>query len=116
MPTLTMALQKFEATDANLGKLEKLWDKIASHIPGGPAFGSPPEYDELCLAFRRILPVMPAIDGIRVQDCLHDYDEIGQMRLDALELDEIEAKVHVENAANQSPRDGPILTGTSVSE
>src|SRR5665213_2399839 len=59
--------------------------------------GSPPEYDELCLAFRRILPALPAIDGFRIQDCLQEYDAIGQMRLDALELDHIEVSVSVEN-------------------
>jgi hypothetical protein len=34
---------------------EKLWAQIESHIPDGPAFGNPPEYDGLCLAFRQIL-------------------------------------------------------------
>jgi hypothetical protein len=106
MSTLAAALQKFEATEANLGKLEKLWGKISEFIPSGPAFGSPPEYEELCLAFRRVLPALPAIDGTRVEDRLFDYDEIGQMRLDALEVGEIESQISVENALEEQ---GKIL-------
>src|SRR6266851_2677342 len=101
MSTLAAALQKFEATEANLGKLEKLWGKISKFIPSGPAFGSPPEYEELCLAFRRILPALPAIDGTRVEDRLFDYDEIGQMRIDAPEVGEIESQISVENALEE---------------
>jgi hypothetical protein len=101
MPSLEMALQLFEATEANLEKLEKLWEKISSHIPSGPAFGAPPEYDDLCLAFRGILPALPAIGGVRIEDHLYDYDTIGQMRIDALEVGEIDAHVSVENALEE---------------
>jgi hypothetical protein len=101
MSTLEAALQQFEATEANLEKLEKLWKKISRHLPSGPAFGAPPEYDELCLAFRGILPALPAIGGVRVEDRLYDYDAVGQMRLDALEVGEIEAQVSIENALEE---------------
>lgn len=104
MSTLEQALQQFEAAEANLEKLEKLWEKISGHIPGGPAFGAPPEYDELCLAFRGILPALPAIGGVRVEDHLYDYDAAGQMRLDALEVGEIDAQVSVENALEEQGR------------
>lgn len=104
MADLDAALRQFEATEANLEKLEKLWSQIESHIPDGPAFGSPPEYDELCLAFRQILHGLPAIDGFKVEDQLHDYSAIGQMRLDALEIDDIEAKVSVENCVSEQGR------------
>lgn len=104
MTTLEAALRQFDATEANLGKLEKLWEQIYSLIPEGPAFGSPPEYGELCLAVRQILPALPAIDGFRVTDQLHEYDAIGQMRLDALEVGEIESKVAVENAIEEQGR------------
>ena len=39
-------------------------------VPSGPAFGSTPEYEELCLAFRRILSSLPAIDKFRIEDQL----------------------------------------------
>jgi len=104
MADLDGALQQFEATESNLEKLEQLWAQIETHIVGGPAFGSPPEYDELCLAFRQILPVLPAIDGFRVENKLHAFDAIGQMRLDALEAGDIEAKVFVENEIEEQGR------------
>lgn len=104
MLALVAALQQFEATEANLSKLEMLWDKISRLVPDGPAFGGPPEYDELCLAFRRILPTLPAIGSMRVDDRLFDYDVAGQMRLDALEIGEIEARVSVSNDLEEQGR------------
>ena len=86
MSALETALQQFEAAEANLEKLERLWEKISALIPDSPAFGAPPEYDELCMAFRGILPALPAMGGVRVKDLLYDYDNAGQMRLDALEV------------------------------
>ena len=104
MNTLDAALQQFEAAEANLVKLESLWTRIESLLPNGPAFGSPPEYEELCWAFRRILPSLPAIDGFRIEDHLHDYDSVGQMYLDALEIVEFEAKVSVTNTLEEQGR------------
>jgi hypothetical protein len=40
MGTLDAALRQFEATEANLEKLNKLWDQISSQIPSSPAFGT----------------------------------------------------------------------------
>ena len=97
MSTLQSALEKFEATEANLEKLEKLWERMAPHISGGISFGAPPEYEELCLAFRGILPALPAIGGVRVEDHLYDYDSMGQMRLDAQEIGELDAQISIEN-------------------
>lgn len=101
MSTLQQALQQFEATEANIEKLEKLWGKIYAFLPSGPAFGAPPEYDQLCIAFRHILSALPAIAGFRVQDRLYEFDEIGRMHLDALEVGEIEAQVSVNNALEE---------------
>jgi hypothetical protein len=104
MRTLDSALRQFEATEANLQKLEKLWEQIHGHLSQGLAFGSPPEYEELCLAFRDILPALPAIDGYRVEDRLHEYDTIGSMRLNALEVGEIDAQFSVENEIEEQGR------------
>jgi hypothetical protein len=101
MSTLEAALQRFEATEANLEKLEKLWEKIFALIPSGPAFGAPADYDELCLAFQGILPALPAIGGVRVENRLFDYDDIGRMRIDVLEIGEIDAQVSVENSSEE---------------
>jgi hypothetical protein len=105
MATLDSALQQFEATEANLVKLENLWARIEKLLPSSPAFGSPPEYEELCLAFRRIPPGLPAIDGFRITDCLHDYDAAGQMHLDAAELGDIEARVSVDSELERQGRE-----------
>jgi len=105
MTALDNALQQFESTEANLAKLENLWTRIEQLLPSGPAFGSPPEYEELCLAFRHVLPGLPAIGGFRVTDCLHEYDEAGQMHLDAAEVGEIEARVIVQNALERQGRE-----------
>jgi hypothetical protein len=104
MADLNAALQLFEATEGNLKKLMDLWNKISAEIPSSPAFGSPPDYDELCFSFRQILVALPAIDGLRVEDRLLDYDAVGQMRLDAAEIGEIEAHVSVDNAVSEQGR------------
>jgi hypothetical protein len=94
------ALRQFEATEANLAKLERLWTRINELIPAGVCFDiSGPEktrYDDLCRSFRTVIEVLPAIDGWRLPDSLLDYNEIAQMRLDADEVGEIECKVRVE--------------------
>ena len=104
MTTLNAALKQFEATEANLFKLDKLWAQIEKLLPSSPAFGSPPEYEELCRAFRQILSGLPAIEGFRVRDCLFDYDEAGQWLLDAAELGDIEADVSVHRALEEQGR------------
>lgn len=104
MTTLNAALKQFEATEANLSKLEKLWAQIEKLLPNGPAFGSPPEYEELCLTFRQILPGLPAIGGFRVTDCLFDFDEAGQWLLDAAEVGDVEAHVSVYKALEEQGR------------
>lgn len=104
MTKLEAALQQFEAAEANLAKLEKLWSGIEALIPGGPAFGAPPTYEDLCHAFRAILPHLPAIDGFRVEGKLWDFDDIGQTRLDALEIGEIDAHISVEREIEEQGR------------
>jgi hypothetical protein len=97
MTSLDTALRQFEATEANLAKLDALWAEIHALIPEGIHYGAPLKYDELCWAFRQILPAVPAIDGARLPDALHGFDEIAQMRLDATELGILDAQMTVEN-------------------
>ena len=95
MTSLQGALAEFETVEANLTKLDQLWNRIRQMLPEGPSFGEPPEYEDACFAFRQILDVMPSIDGFRLSDELLEYDAAGQMHLDALEIGEIEAHVSV---------------------
>ncbi len=103
--SLDTALRQFEACEANLLKLERLWKKIESLIPSGIAFGAPPEYEQVCREFRAILEHLPAIDGWRLTDTILDYNAIGQWRLDAREIDEIGAQVAAEEAIGAPGRD-----------
>jgi hypothetical protein len=60
---LMVALQQFEATEANLVKLERLWQEIEKLVPNGIQFGSDLDYEGKCRAFRDILSALPMIDG-----------------------------------------------------
>ncbi len=99
--TLDYALRQFELAEANLARLEKLWDRIEGALPSGPSFGAPSDYDKWCIAFERILGELPAIDGLRVENHLHDYDDVAQMHLDALEIGELESQLYVARTLSQ---------------
>lgn len=94
--SLNAALREFEATEANLAKLERLWNQIEAYIPAGIVFGSDPDYDDLCRLFAEILEHLPAIDGWRPENGPRDLNAIAQSRFDAMEIDEIAAKISVE--------------------
>jgi hypothetical protein len=102
--TLTAALQHFDSAESNLRKLEGIWLEILGHISKGESFGTPPGYDDLCRSFRHILPNLPAIDGIRIEDRLDEYDTIVRMRLDAMEIGDYEASVSTENTIHEQTR------------
>ena len=99
--TLDHALRQFELAEANLARLEKLWGRIEGALPSGPSFGAPPDYDKWCIAFENILGALPAIDGLRVEHRLYDYDAVAQMHLDAMEIGEFEAKLSVARTLSQ---------------
>jgi len=93
---INSALRQFEATEANLAKLERLWSKIVKLIPGGLSFGSDPAYEELVRTYQDILAVLPKIDGWRPETLPMDLNAIGQNRLDAKEIGEISAEIGIE--------------------
>ncbi len=101
---LAGALRQFEAAEANLEKLERLWQVIASLIPVGIAFGSNAAYDDRCRAFENILEHLPKIDGWSPEAKPMDLNEIAQARLDAQELGEISCTVSVEEAISAPGR------------
>jgi hypothetical protein len=90
-------LRAFEATEANILKLERLWEKMQPHIGSGLGFGSNVEYDSSRRSFTDILSHLPAIDGWRLEDTTCSLDEVGQMRFDAAEIGELYAHVAVED-------------------
>jgi hypothetical protein len=94
---INSALRQFEATEANLAKLEHIWSEIGKLTPEGLAFGSDPAYEEDVRAFEDVLGALPKIDGWKPESVPMDLDSIGQNRFDAKELGEISAVVAVEN-------------------
>jgi hypothetical protein len=98
-------LNALEATEANLGKLERIWLAIQEKIPGGVAFVSDPEYDDLRRQYADIVASMPAINGLRLQDSTLELNAIAQWRFDAREADELNALVSVQEAVDQPERD-----------
>lgn len=92
------ALEKFEATEANLLKLERLWGELERLTPDSIAFGSSSEHEDGARAYSEILRTLPAIDGWKPETEPMDLDDIAQNRLDALELGEpaIQASVETE--------------------
>ena len=101
MARLEEALRQFEAVEANLVRLRRLWEKIERALPDGPIFGAPAGYHEWCVAFERIVMGLPAIDGFRLECRLFEYDEAAQMHIDAMELGEFEARIGVLKALGE---------------
>ncbi|MDZ7640640.1 MAG: hypothetical protein U5J62_01225 [Desulfurivibrio sp.] len=87
---LNTAIRHFEAVEANLGKAEALVNEIESAIPSGIAFGQDVDYERNCRDFTAVYAELPKIDGWKPDIALMDFDEIGQSRLDAQEVGEIE--------------------------
>lgn len=94
---LNTAIRIFEIAEANLVKLEKLWKEMEAVIPDGVAFLEDSGYENNCRDFENVLAALPKIDGWKPEIYLMDLNEIGQNRLDAMEVGEIECKISVEN-------------------
>ena len=101
---LNKALRHFEVAEANLSKLEKIWDEIYSAIPPGVVFGNDRNYDDNCRSFEDIVAALPSIDAWKPAFDLMSLDEIGQNRLDAIEVGEFESQVSVERRIEEPLR------------
>lgn len=85
---LMHALEQFDASEANITKLQALWTEIEGLIPSGISFGENPEYDDRTRAFAEILKALPAIDGWKPTIGLLDLSAIAQTRLDYADIGE----------------------------
>lgn len=85
---LMHALEQFDASEANISKLQALWTEIEGLIPNGISFGENPEYDDRTRAFAEILKALPAIDGWKPTIELLDLNDIAQNRFDYADLGE----------------------------
>ncbi len=102
--TIHSALEQFEATEANLSKLETLCADIERAIPSGIVFGADPAFENKCRAAEAILPHLPAIEGWKPDLTLPDLDGIAQTRLDIAELDEPGAEISFERSLEEPSR------------
>ena len=102
---LNAALRHFEAAEANLVKAEKVLSTIDASIPQGIVFGDDdPEYEDNCRYFQGLISSLPMIDGWKPSIYLMDLDEIAQSRMDAKEIGDIEAEIHVERQIAEPAR------------
>jgi hypothetical protein len=105
---LERALEQFDAVEANLRRLEKVWEEMGQLIPDGVAFfGNSPEalrFAELQRSYVSILKGIPPIGDYQIEAVPSDLDAIGQARLDAMEIGEFEAKRWVEDKIDEPTR------------
>jgi hypothetical protein len=102
---LMVALEKFEATEANLVKLEQLSNELGALVPGGISFGSNPEYEDRSRAYALLLAALPKIDGWRPSAEPPELNDVAQNRFDAEELGELSAHVAVESWIEEPARE-----------
>jgi hypothetical protein len=102
---INAALRSFEAAEANLEKLERLFKELRQLVPEGISFGSDPKYDELRRAYSDVLSALPTIDGWKPKDTPVDLNDLAQWRLDAREIDEISAIAATEEAVDAPARE-----------
>jgi hypothetical protein len=98
------ALEQFDATEANLSKLQALWLEIEGLIPAGIGFGDDPEYDDRTRSFGELLKALPPIDGWKPEVELLDLNAIAQARLDYAEIDEPAGLAHFETELSSPGR------------
>jgi Restriction endonuclease len=82
------ALENFEAAEANLIKLERLWDQLLSRAPDGAGYGSNPEHNDLLRSYEHVLAHLPKIDGWKPTALPTDLDDVAQNQFDAMEMGE----------------------------
>src|SRR5438874_2438619 len=93
---LNETLKEFEAVEANVSKLERLWAQIKPLLPVTDREASVKDaekYIELQRSFDHIAKGLPKIDGFELDRCLLDPDDILKSSIDCLELGEISVSV-----------------------
>ncbi|HEY6325535.1 MAG TPA: restriction endonuclease [Candidatus Cybelea sp.] len=90
------ALRQFDATEANLGKVERLWGEVESMIPSDVQFGQNVQYEERLRALTSMIEALPSIDGWALHFDTYDWNDIAHIRMDASEAGELESHVYAE--------------------
>jgi hypothetical protein len=92
------ALKQFEATEANLLKLQRLWDELQTLFPASVSLDHDPEYEDRCRSFESVLRALPMIDGWKPDLCPPDPEGVAATRFDLMELGEPLAEAQFETA------------------
>src|SRR5438445_797648 len=84
---LNDALKQFEAVEANLAKLDQLWNQIKKLMPSINEIQVKEEeqYLHIMRCFQQITTQMPKIDGFELKVCLDHPDDIMRLKLDSLD-------------------------------
>jgi hypothetical protein len=96
---LNEALGQFDIVEANLRRLEKVWEEMSSLIyDQGPILGVRDErrYEALRRAYGAIASKLPTIDGSRLDGYPADSDEVAQHQFQARELSEPEGYIYAD--------------------
>lgn len=101
---IMLALKIFEAAEANLEKLERLWNKAESLMPAGISFGENADYDDARRSIDAVVAALPRIDAWKPSILLPALNEIAQNRFDAMEVGELDAKIAVEESISEPGR------------
>jgi hypothetical protein len=104
---LNDVLKQFEAAEANLVKLEQLWDEIQSYMMSANSNffkdEDAAEYDNRARAFRRLAAAMPKVDGVALSFEIDDYKDVFMSHFEANEVGEFESMVsHLDHSKRQS--------------
>lgn len=107
---LEQALEQFDTVEANVRRLEKVWEEISELTPASAGFTdeAAPEdqrYRELLRAYQAIIKALPPIGNCTIETVPWELNAIGQARLDALEIGEFEANLSVETGINAPGRE-----------
>lgn len=102
---INAALRQFEATEANLEKLQRVWGEIQEMVPSGLVFGSDAKHEDRVRVYRDVLSGLPKIDGWKPESLPMDLDDIAQNRLDAKEVGEISTEIMVEQSIEAPGRE-----------
>ena len=103
---LNETLKHFEAAEANLVKLERLWAEMTRLLASASSHchvaDDEAQYEARARSFRRLLTAMPKIDGYVLEDVTQSYTDVFRDHLDANEVGELEALLaHHERVAAQ---------------
>ena len=93
MSQLNDAIKEFEATEANLDKLDGLWRRIEELLPSleGAGFGSNEveAHRDIERKFENIRKIMPKIDGFELVNKIHPCESIFLNMLELVDLGEL---------------------------